>query len=185
MTNRSHDPTLHQTTEGKYVAIQQDCKRTKSPEISNVAKPYYRYQAATWEPRTTRRCPQSVHHLDEELHLNEIEANMSTRGTQQDLINLLYICWFRKGFMKDEFCVKQCFIFQNRGGEARIMEHFQMRWEDYSITEVYHLYIPPNHFQHLVLQRSPILKLFQQLKLQGSPLSISSRRHPSFVINKF
>ena len=32
-------------------------KRPKRPEISNGDIPHYRYQASTWEPQTTRRCP--------------------------------------------------------------------------------------------------------------------------------
>ena len=51
----------------------------------------HRFQAATWEPQTTRRRPCCVHHVGGELRLNQIEENMSTGGTQQVLVNLLYI----------------------------------------------------------------------------------------------
>ena len=52
---------------------------------------------------------------------------MSTRGTQQDLVNLLDICYFQKGFMK-VILRKANFPFpKSREGEARIMEQFQMR----------------------------------------------------------
>ena len=37
--NNIHVTQHYITAKCKYVAIQQDCKRTKSPEISNVAKP--------------------------------------------------------------------------------------------------------------------------------------------------
>ena len=65
--------------------------------------------------------------MDEELHLNQFEVNISTRGTQQDLVNLLDICLSER-FYEGWILRKAIFHFlKPREGEARIMEHFQMR----------------------------------------------------------
>ena len=96
-----------------YVASQQDNKRPKMPQ-----------HKATSQPIDSRLLPGNpkllvdVHAAStiwmRNLHLNQFEANMSTRGTQQDLVNLLDICCFRNGFMNVNLR-KAIFSFLNRG----------------------------------------------------------------------
>ena len=74
--------------------------------------------------------------------------------------------------MKAGFCVKQCFIFRNRGGKARIMEHFQERWEDYSTTEDHQLFNPPNHFSTSCFKDHPPQVILVPFVPRITPLDI-------------
>ena len=102
---------------------------------------------------------------------------MSTEGTQQDLVNLLYICRFRQVLWRLSFASSRLSFSEIEREESTYHRAFsnEMRiplsyWRS-------SFFSPQKHFSTLSFKdHQP--QVLQTLKLLGSPLSIPSRRHP-------
>ena len=79
---------------------------------------------------------------------------MSTGGTQQDLVNLLDICRFQKGFMK-VFLQKAIFHFSEIKGGKHVSWNVFKRDEKATQLLKSTSFHSTESFQHLVLQISP------------------------------
>ena len=152
--------------------LNKTAKGLRVQKVSNVAKPILQtpgchLRTPNYSSMSTKR-PRSGWRTSPEPNWSKHEYWRYSARLNQPIIYLLV----HKGFMKVEFCIKPFFIFCKQGRKARIMEHFQKRWEDYSTTEDYHLFIPPKHFQHLVLQRSPTSSVAVSQVIWITPLDL-------------